>query len=139
MKYKLSDPLQKAKFLARASFLAEKEKDVDLTELRPTAKRSLSQNSCWHAWCALIAEIIGEHCVEAVERDVKRAVIGQQEVYDVFTGEVTHMDWHTHLMTEDQMSDLLTKTKQWAFATYGWALPSREDVGFDEMINQYGK
>lgn len=139
MRYNLSDPLQKAKFLARASYLAEKGKDVDLTELRPIAKRTIRQNACWHAWASLIAEIIGEHDVEAVKRDVKRAVIGRKQVTDVLTGEVTYEDYRTHLMTDEEMSSFLTKVKQWAFSTYGWSLPSKEDVGFEEMINSYGK
>lgn len=139
MKYKLSDPLLKAKFLARASYLAEKGKDVDLTELRPTAKRTTRQNACWHAWASLIAETIGEHDIEAVKRDVKRAVIGRKQVVNIFTDEITYEDYQTHLFSDEEMSSFLTKVKQWAFSTYGWALPSREDVGFEEMINQYGK
>ncbi len=138
MRYITSDPLQKTKFLARASYLAEKGKDVELTELRPSARRSLSQNACWHAWCSLMADIIGD-THEAVARDVKREVLGRKKVRNVFTGEETYEDYQTHLMTDEEMSDFLSKVKQWAFSTYGWALPSREDVGYEEMIRQYGR
>ena len=139
MRYKNSDPLQKAKFLARAHYLADKEKDVDLTELRPFARRTVSQNSCFYAWCSLIAEIIGDNSVEAVARDVKRELLGKKKVYNVFSGEESEEDYQTHLMSDEEMSDFLTKMKRWAFSTYGWALPSREDIGFEEMMEQYGK
>lgn len=138
MKYKLSDPLQKAKFLARASYLAEKGKGVDLRELRPIARRTINQNNIWWAWCSLMADIVGECSAAAVARDIKREILGQKRVVNVFTGEVTYEDYHTHEMTDEEMSSLLTKTKQWAFSTYGWVLPSREDVGYEEMIEQYG-
>ena len=138
MVYRNSDPLQKAKFLARAQYLAEKGKDVDLTELRPLAKRSISQNNLWWAWCSLMAEIIGD-TPEAVARDVKREILGRKKVYNVFTGEEGYEDYQTHLMSDEEMSDLLTKTKRWAQSTYGWWLPSREDPGFEEMMMQYGR
>lgn len=139
MKYRTTDPLQKAKFLARASYLAEKGRGVELKELRPFAKRTISQNNCFWAWCSLIAEIIGEHSVEAVARDIKREILGQREVVNVFTGEVTREDYQTHLMSDEEMSGFLDKMKQWAFSTYGWSLPSREDEAFEEMIEEYGK
>ena len=139
MVYHTSDPLQKTKFMARAAFLAEKGKDVDLTELRPSSRRSQSQSNCFWAWCSLMAEIIGEHSVEAVARDVKRTILGQRETVDVFTGEVTYEDYHTSQMSDEEMSGFLTKVKQWAHSTYGWWLPSRDDPGFDELMMQYGK
>ena len=139
MVYKNADPLQKAKFLARASYLAEKGSDVDLTELRPNARRSNQQNRCWHAWAALIAETIGEPSVESVERDVKREILGRKKVLNVFTGEQEEEDYQTHLFTDEEMSDFLTRVKQWAFSTYGWALPSRDDPHFEEMMQLYGK
>lgn len=85
-----------------------------------------------------MADIIGDASAQAVARDVKREILGQRKVTSVLTSEVTYEDYHTHEMTDEQMSDLLTKTKQWAFSTYGWVLPSREDAGFEEMIEQYG-
>lgn len=139
MIYRTDDPLQKAKFLARASYLAGKGKSVELTELRPSARRTLSQSSCFWAWCSLIAEIIGEHDVESVARDVKRTLLGQKEVVNVFTGEITREDYRTHLMSDVEMSEFLTKMKQWAHTNYGWWLPSRDDPGFEEMMMQYGK
>lgn len=135
MKYDTSDTLQKAKFLARASFIAERGKTADLTELRPSARRTAAQNRCWHSWCALIAEIV-DAPQEDVERDVKRKILGQRKAYDVFTGEETTEDYQTRLMSDDEMSAFLTKVKQWALSTYGWALPSRDDVFFDEMIKE---
>ncbi len=137
MIYHTKDPLQKAKFLARASYLAEKGKDADLSELRSSAKRTPKQNSCWHAWCSLMAEIIGDF-PENVARDVKREILGQLEVVNVFTGEVTKEDYHTSKMSDEEMSDFLTKVKQWAFSTYGWWLPSREDPGFEELMQEHG-
>ena len=97
MVYRNSDPLQKAKFLARAQYLAEKGKDADLTELRPSARRNASQNACFHAWCALIAETIGEHDLESVKRDVKRRILGLKKVRNVFTGKETFEDYQTHI------------------------------------------
>lgn len=138
MVYRNSDPLQKAKFLARAQYLADRGKDADLTELRPLAKRSLSQNNLWWAWCSLMAETVGD-TPEAVARDVKREILGQKKVYNVFSGEETLADFETHLMSEEEMSGFLTKVKEWAQSTYGWWLPSREDPGFEEMIRLYGR
>lgn len=137
MIYHNQDPLQKAKFLARASYLAEKGKDVELVELRPFAKRTNRQNNCWHAWCALMAETIGDF-PENVARDVKREILGKKIVTNVFTGEETEEDYRTHEMSDEEMSDFLTKVKQWAFSTYGWWLPSREDPGFEELMQEYG-
>ena len=138
MVYHNQDPLQKAKFLARANYLAEKGKSADLTELRPTARRTPSQNNCFWAWCSLMAETIGDF-PEAVARDVKRTILGRKKVYNVFTGEEDYEDYHTHLMSDEEMSDFLTKIKQWAFSEHGWRLPSREDPGYEEMMAQYGK
>lgn len=138
MVYKNADPLQRAKFLARANYLANKGKMVDLTELRPVAGRTVSQNNCWWAWCSLMAEIIGD-TPESVARDVKREILGKRKVYNVFTGEESEEDYQTHLFSDEEMSSFLTKVKEWAFSTYGWALPSRDDPHFEEMIAQYGK
>ena len=138
MIYHNQDPLQKAKFLARASYLAEKGKDADLTELRSTAKRTIPQNNIWWSWCSLMAETIGDF-PENVARDVKREILGKKKVHNVFTGEETEEDFHTHEMSDEEMSDFLTKVKQWAFSTYGWWLPSREDPGFEDMMREYGK
>lgn len=138
MVYHNQDPLQKAKFLARAKFLAEKGKDVDLTELRSAAKRTIPQNNIWWSWCSLMAEIVGDF-PENVARDVKREILGMKVVVNVFTGEETEEDFHTHEMSDEEMSKFLTKVKQWAFSTYGWWLPSREDPGFEEMMSEYGK
>lgn len=85
-----------------------------------------------------MAEIIGD-TPEAVARDVKRAVLGQKKTRNAFTGEEVYEDYQTHLMTSDEMSVFLTRVKRWAFSTYGWALPSRDDIGFEEMMRQYGK
>lgn len=134
-----SDPMQKAKFLARASYLAEKGSDVDLTELRRSARRTISQNNCFYAWCSLIADIIGEYSVESVARDVKREILGRKVVHNVFTGEETYEDYHTSEMSEEEMSKFLTSVKQWAHTTYNWWLPSREDPGFEELMQEYGK
>ncbi len=139
MVYHTKDPLQKAKFLARASYLAEKGKDVDLAELRSTAKRTISQNNLWWAWCSLMAETIGDNSVEAVARDVKREILGLKKVVNVFTGETTYEDYHTRDMSDEEMSKFLTAVKQWAQQTYNWWLPSREDPGFDELMAQYGR
>ena len=139
MKYDTSNPLKKAEFLNRANYLANKGKIVDLTELRPLSRRTISQNSCFHAWCALIADTIGERDIESVKRDVKRRILGVKRVKNVFTGKETFEDYQTHLMSDVEMRDFLTKVKEWAFSTYGWALPSRDDVHFEEMIRQYGK
>lgn len=138
MKYSTSDPLQRAKFLARASYLAEKGKDADLTELRPSAGRTASQNAVWWSWCSLMAETVGAD-PESVSRDVKRAVLGRRKVIDVLTGEETEDDYQTHRMTEDEMSAFLTKVKRWAQDVHGWWLPSRGDPGFDEMMMEYRK
>lgn len=136
--YHNSDPVQKAKFTARAKFLADKGSSVDLTELRPFSKRTVSQNNCFWAWCSLMAETIGD-TPESVARDVKREILGQKKVVNVFTGEETYEDYHTSEMSDEEMSKFLTKVKEWAFSTYGWWLPSRDDPGFDELMHQYGR
>lgn len=136
--YHTSDDLQKAKFLTRAKFLADKGKSVDLTELRSAAKRTIPQNNIWWAWCSQMAEIVGDF-PENVARDVKLEILGRKKVANVFTGEETYEDYHTHEMSDEEMSAFLTKVKQWAFSTYGWWLPSREDPGFEEMMREYGK
>lgn len=138
MIYNNSDPSQRAKFLARASYLAGKGSDAELKEVRPSARRTDAQNRCWHAWCALIADIIGDS-PEAVARDVKREILGRRKVRNVFSGEETYEDYQTHLMSDEEMSSFLTKVKRWAFSTYGWALPSRGDMGFEEMMQEYSR
>ena len=139
MKYNTSIPLQKTEFLSRAAYLAEKGKMVELTELRPLARRTQNQNNCFWSWCSLMAEIIGERDVESVARDVKRRILGVKKVKNVFTGKETFEDYHTHMMSDEEMSDFLTQVKQWAFSTYGWALPSKGDIGYEEMMMQYGR
>ena len=134
-----SDPMQKAKFLARASYLAEKGSDVDMTELRRSARRTTSQNALFWAWCALMADTIGDNSVEAVARDVKREILGRKKVYNVFTGEESYEDYHTSEMSEEEMSKFLTAVKLWAQQTYNWWLPSRDDPGFDELMQEYGR
>ncbi len=137
MKYDTSDALKRAEFLNRANYLVGKRKFVELTELRPSTRRSREQSDCWWAWCAIIARAIGNPNVEEVARDVKRAVIGRKTAINVFTGEPTDEDYSTKLMTEAEMSDLLTKTKEWARETYNLWLPSRDDgLIFEEMLAQ---
>ena len=85
-----------------------------------------------------MAEIVGD-TPEAVARDVKREILGQKKTRNAFTGEDVYEDYQTHQMTSEEMSDFLTRVKQWAFSTYGWALPSRDDIGFEEMMMQYGR
>ena len=139
MVYHNQDPLQKAKFLNRASYLAEKGSDADLTELRPSAKRTNKQSNCFRAWCSLIAETIKEPDVRAVERDVKRTILGKKIVTNVLTGESEEDDYHTSDMSEEEMSNFLTAVKQWAWNAHKWWLPSREDPGFDQMMQEYGR
>ena len=139
MFYRNSDPLQRTKFLSRAHYLAEKGSDAELTELRPTEKRSVQQNNIWWAWCSLMADTIGEYSVESVARDVKREILGRQKVHNVFTGEESEEDYHTSEMSEEEMSKFLTAVKLWAHQTYNWWLPSREDPGFDELMREYGR
>ncbi len=140
MKYDTSDALKRAEFLNRANYLARKGKFVELTELRPSTRRSREQSDCWWAWCALIARAIGNPNVEEVARDVKREVIGRKSAINVFTGEPTDEDYSTRLMTEGEMSDLLTKTKGWARKVYNLWLPSRDDgLIYEEMITRSEK
>ncbi len=140
MKYDTSDALRKAEFLNRANYLAEKGKLVELTELRPSTRRSREQSDCWWAWCSLIARAIGNPDIVAVARDVKRAVIGQRITTDIFTGESIYEDYVTQLMTKAEMSELLSKTKEWAHKVYNLWLPSREDgLIYEEMITRFGQ
>ncbi len=140
MRYDTSDALKRVEFLNRANHLAEKGKIVDLTELRSSTRRSKEQSDCWWAWCTLIARTIGASNIEEVARDVKREVLGRKIVHNVFTGEQTDEDYSTRRMTEAEMSDLLSKTKEWAHRVHDWWLPSREDgLIYEEMITQLGE
>lgn len=139
MKYDTSDALTKAEFLNRANYLAGKGRLVELTELRSSTRRSREQSDCWWAWCSLIARSVGNPDIKAVARDVKRAVVGQKITADVFTGKSICEDYSTRLMTETEMSELLSKTKEWAHKTHNLWLPSREDgLIYEEMIARFG-
>ena len=139
MKYDTSDALRKAEFLNRANYLAGKGKLVELTELRSSTRRTQGQADCWWAWCSLIANAIGNPDIKAVARDVKREVLGRKIVSNVFTGEQTDEDYSTQLMTETEMSELLTRTKEWAHKVHSLWLPSREDgLIYEDMITRFG-
>ncbi len=140
MRYDTSDALTKAEFLNRAGYLAGKGRLVELTELRSSSRRSREQSDCWWAWCTLIARSIGNPDIGAVARDVKREVLGRKTVFNVFTGEPIDEDYSTRLMTEAEMSELLSRTKEWARKAHNWWLPSREDgLIYEDMVARLGQ
>ena len=116
--------------------LIEKRVKVDISQKRD--KRTLSQNSLFHAWVRVLQEHIGEVSFEDCKRDIKRTILGVREVINRFTGEVGTEDYKTSEMDTKQLSDFMEKFKSWADVEFGCYLPTPDDSGYDDLVDKYG-
>ena len=135
MKYDFSKPFDIERCKAFLNKLIEKRAKVELTQKRE--KRTLNQNSLFHAWIRVFQEHTGEPSFEDCKRDVKRVILGVREVVNKFTGEVQTDDYRTSQMDTRQLSDFMQKFKAWADTEFGCYLPTPDDIGFEDMIEQY--
>jgi len=135
MTYNFNIPFDCISAQKRLDFLIAKKAKAEITEKKN--KRTLDQNALFHLWIKVFADNIGEHNLDSVKRDVKRTLLGQIEVTNRFTGEIQLIDYKTSVMDTTQMSDFMTKFKEWAFSDYGCYLPDEKDRGYAEMLNNY--
>ena len=135
MKFNLSNPFEIQRAKTYLNSLIEKHAKIELLHKRE--KRTLSQNALFHLWLRVFQDHTGELNFEDVKRDVKRTLLGVREVVNKFTGEVTTDDYRTSEMNTKQLSSFMEKFKMWADMNFGCYLPSPDDVGFEDMINEY--
>lgn len=133
--YDTSNTLEKEQFKARASFLADSGKIVELSEKKP--RRTNQQNRTIHMWFAVMADFLGYTSIEDCKRDIKRAILGQIEYRNEITGKVELKDYETHLMNISELSSFMDKFKIWAISELGCYLPYYGDAGYEEMTNEY--
>lgn len=140
--YHTSDPFVKAQFLYRANKLADKGADVEMIEKRPLTeeeKRTISQNNTVWYWFNVFADATGCTPQEAHD-NVLNAILGVQWEINPLTNEKKPIEWHTSKMSKDQLSRFMTMFKAWAgeepFNIY---LPYYGDMGYDEMVEKYGR
>lgn len=135
MRYNLSDERQAGKAkVYLASLIKKGAKSVEITEKR---RRTLTQNGLFHLWVKCLADSIGEASPERCKVWVKRALLGQHEEVNPLTGEIEMFDYETHLFSVEQMNDLLTKFKAWALTELDCRLPEPDEVGFEQMFDNY--
>ena len=115
--------------------LIEKSAVIELCEVR--RKRTINQNSLFHAWIKCFADHIGEISFEDCKRDVKRAILGMHCCTNRFTGVLQFDDYRTSQMDTKELSEFMNKFKVWAHTEYGCYLPSPDELGYDELINEY--
>jgi len=111
-------------------------KVVEITEIKN--KRSDDQNALFHTWIAVFANFTGELDFNNCKKDVKRHLLGMKERYSQITGKIEYDDYETSKMTEPEMSDFMSKFKEFAGA-YGCYLPYWKDAGYEEMMQQYSR
>lgn len=135
MRYNLSNPIEAGKAKAYlASLIKQGAKSVEIASKK---KRTLSQNALLHLWIRCFADFIGETDIEYCKTAIVRAVIGQNERENIFTGKSEVFDFRTRDFTTEQMSDFLDKFHAWAQVNYDVRLPYPGDVGYEEMFNAY--
>ena len=135
MKFNLSNKYELAKFKVYAEKLIGKACIVELTEKQKN--RTIGQNDLFHKWISVFADHIGEPSFEACKRDVKRYLLGQKIVTNVFTKKDQYEDYKTSEMSIEQLAKFMSKFKIWAQTEFGCYLPYFGDPGYEEMIEQY--
>lgn len=136
MQYNLSQEHERKAFELRCKTLQAQGAKVSLLQIK--AKRSLSQNAIFHLWVAVIADALGEVNREQVKSDIKSFLLGRRITYNLFTGEEESAEYRTRSLSQEQMSDFLTRLKAWSEADLGIILPSPEDEAFAFMQERYG-
>lgn len=135
MRYNLSDERQAGKARTYlASLIKKGAKSVEITEKR---RRSLTQNGLFHLWVKCFSDCIGEPSPERCKVWVKRALLGQHEEINPLTGESEMFDYETHLFSTEQMTDLLQRFKAWAQTEFECRLPEPDEIGFEQMFDNY--
>lgn len=104
-----------------------------------TLSRNLDQNALFHLWMRVLADELGYPSLEDVKRDVKRHILGVNEVVNRLTGELTFEDFKTSNMTIKGMADFTRKVKIWAHTDLNIYLPYKHEPGYDEMVEHYRK
>lgn len=123
-------------FKQHANDLYKRMAKVELRESRQ--KRSLSQNAIFHLWVAVIAEHFGELDLALMKDELKRLHLGERVYYSAITGEERTTINRTRDLSQDEMTDFLTRLKTWAESEYGILLPSPEDrEAFNAMQQRY--
>ena len=123
-------------FKQDANDLYKRMAKVELRESRQ--KRSLSQNAIFHLWVAVIAEHFGELDLALMKDELKRIHLGERVYYSAITGEERTTINRTRDLSQDEMTDFLTRLKTWAESEYGILLPSPEDrEAFSDMQQRY--
>lgn len=123
-------------FKQDANDLYKRMAKVELRESRQ--KRSLSQNAIFHLWVAVIAEHFGELDLALMKDELKRLHLGERVYYSAITGEERTTINRTRDLSQDEMTDFLTRLKTWAESEYGILLPSPEDrEAFNAMQQRY--
>lgn len=123
-------------FKQDANDLYKRMAKVELRESRQ--KRSLSQNAIFHLWVAVIAEHFGELDLALMKDELKRIHLGERVYYSAITGEERTTINRTRDLSQDEMTDFLTRLKTWAESEYGILLPSPEDrEAFNAMQQRY--
>lgn len=113
---------------------------IELTEKhKPTEDelRTKQQNKTIHMWFAVVADDLGYTSTEDCKRDVKRAVLGQQEYFNTITRKIELKDYETHLMNISELANFMNKFKIWAQTELGIYLPYYKDAGYQEMCQMY--
>lgn len=104
-----------------------------------TISRNLEQNALFHLWMQVLSDELGYPSLEDVKRDVKRHILGINEVVNRLTGELTFEDYKTSKMTKRQMADFMQRIKIWALTDMNIVLPYKHEPGYEQMEAHYGR
>lgn len=136
MHYNLAITKDREAFKLYANDLYKRSAKVELRESRQ--KRSLSQNAIFHLWVAVLAEAFGELDLELMKHEIKRLLLGERIYYSAITGEERTAPQRTRDLSQEQMTDFLTRLKYWAEIEHSIYLPTPEDrEAFSAMQQRY--
>ena len=126
MMYKLSTPLDRERFAARANAMLQKGSVIELTE---NTLRSHNQNSYFHLIIGVIAMETGVS-LEYAKREYFKKLVNRdlfiRKEQDRFSGEIEVIRSSADL-TNEEMSMAIERFKVWA-SQNGFYLPSPEDA-----------
>lgn len=126
MIYDLSKPLDAERFAARARFLSEKQRMVELTDV---SRRSLNQNRYLHICLTYFGNEIGESMEYVKETYFKRMCNCDIFVYkqaDKVTGEETERVRSTREISREDMTVAIERFRKFA-SDNGCYIPSSEE------------
>ena len=108
-----------------------------ITIARKVAKRSLSQNRLMWLWFACIQQETGQPSMD-IHDHYCYTLLGR-DIINPTSGVIERVGGHTSTLSKEAFTDFLNQIQADAATEFGITLPSPEDIGFQDFVNEYNR